>query len=308
MADRTRLLSVPPPAGPPGGSPAGSPAGPRPLLPARLSTLARVFEALRAYALIAQMWVRASMAYRTSFWLTTIGNAVTTALDFAVIAIMFLHTSALGGFSLPQVAFLYGTSGMTLGLADLAVGSLDQLGQRVRDGSVDTVLVRPAGALAQLSADRFALRRAGRVFQSALVLAWAVSRLHLDWTAGRVLVTLMLLVCGTVIFGSVFVAGGAFQFIATDAAEVQNSVTYGGSTMLQYPPTIYARDLVRGVIYGVPLAFVNWLPAMYVLGLPDTLGLPGWFRFGSPAAALLCASAAALAWRAALRAYRSTGS
>lgn len=300
MADQPRLL--------PAARSTEPPAGPSVMLPARMRALPRVFEALRAYALIARMWLRASMAYRTSFWLTTVGNGVTSALDFVVIAIMFTHTSALGGWTLPQVAFLYGTSGMTLGLADLAVGSLDQLGQRVRDGSVDTVLVRPAGALAQLSADRFALRRVGRVAQSALVLAWAVSRLHLDWTAGRLLVTLMLLVCGGVIFGSVFVAGGAFQFIATDAAEVQNSVTYGGSTMLQYPPTIYARDLVRGVVYGVPLAFVNWLPAMYVLGLPDTLGLPGWFRFASPAAALLCASAAALAWRAALRSYRSTGS
>jgi len=280
----------------------------RTALPDRLGALPRAAEALRAYALIARMWLRASLAYRTSFWLTALGNAVTSGLDFVIIVIMFLHTSALGGWSLPQVAFLYGTSGMTLGLADLTVGSLDQLGQRVRDGSVDTVLVRPAAALAQLSADRFAVRRMGRVVQSTLVLAWAVSRLHLDWTAGRLLVTLMLLICGSVIFGSVFVAGAAFQFIAADAAEVQNSVTYGGATMLQYPPTIFARDLVRGVVYGVPLAFVNWLPAMYVLGVPNTLGLPDWFRFASPAAALLCATAASLAWRVALRLYRSTGS
>jgi len=37
-----------------------------------------------------------------------------------------------------------------------------------------------------------------------------------------------LVVCGTVIFASVFVAGAAFQFVAADASEVQNSVTYGG--------------------------------------------------------------------------------
>ena len=303
MADRTLSHRTPPLRTPPLRT-----APLRTALPDRLGALPRAAEALRAYALIARMWLRASLAYRTSFWLTALGNAVTSGLDFVIIVIMFLHTSALGGWSLPQVAFLYGTSGMTLGLADLTVGSLDQLGQRVRDGSVDTVLVRPAAALAQLSADRFAVRRMGRVVQSTLVLAWAVSRLHLDWTAGRLLVTLMLLICGSVIFGSVFVAGAAFQFIAADAAEVQNSVTYGGSTMLQYPPTVFARDLVRGVVYGVPLAFVNWLPAMYVLGVPNTLGLPDWFRFASPAAALLCATAASLAWRVALRLYRSTGS
>ncbi|MEZ0094266.1 ABC transporter permease [Streptacidiphilus sp. EB129] len=192
------------------------------------SALHRTREALRAYRLVAGMWLRASLAYRASFWMTTVGNAATSVLDFAVIAIMFLHTSSLGGWTLPQVAFLYGTSGVALGLADLLVGSLDQLGARVRDGSVDTVLVRPAAALAQLSADRFALRRVGRVAQSGLVLAWSLSRLDLSWSPLKVLVMVSLVVCGTTIFGSVFVAGAAFQFYANDAAEVQNAFTYGG--------------------------------------------------------------------------------
>jgi ABC-2 type transport system permease protein len=173
---------------------------------------------------------------------------------------------------------------------------------------VDVVLIRPAAALAQLSADRFALRRVGRVLQAGVVLAWSLERLRLDWTGPKLLVMASLVISGTVVFGSVFVTGAAFQFLVTDAAEVQNSVTYGGATMLQFPPTVYARDLVRGAVYGVPLAFVNWLPAMYLLDLPDPLGLPQWFRFASPLAALLCATVAGLAWRGGLRSYRSTGS
>jgi ABC-2 type transport system permease protein len=90
--------------------------------------LARTAAALRAYRLVAGMWLRAALAYRASFWVTTFGNALTSVFDFVVIAIMFLHTDALGGWTLPQVGFLYGTSGLTLGLADLTVGSLDQLG------------------------------------------------------------------------------------------------------------------------------------------------------------------------------------
>jgi ABC-2 type transport system permease protein len=69
----------------------------------------RVEEALRAYRLIAGMWLRASLAYRASFWITTVGNGVTSLLDFVVIAVMFQHTTVLGGWTLPQVAFLYGT-------------------------------------------------------------------------------------------------------------------------------------------------------------------------------------------------------
>ncbi|WP_256069380.1 MULTISPECIES: ABC transporter permease [unclassified Streptomyces] len=263
---------------------------------------------MRAYRLIVAMWIRSTMAYRTSFLLTAFGNFAATALDFVTILLMFSHITVLGGFTLPEVAFLYGTSSTSFGLADLVMGSMDRLGRRVRDGTLDTLLLRPVPVLAQVAADRFALRRLGRVTQGLLVLAWSLARLDVAWTPVKLLMLPVMLLSGGALFSAVFVGGAAFQFWANDAAEVQSSVTYGGNTMLQYPPNIFARDLVRGVTFVVPLAFVNWLPALYVLGEPDPLGLPAWVDFASPAVALLCCALAGLAWRAGLRSYRSTGS
>jgi ABC-2 type transport system permease protein len=100
----------------------------------------------------------------------------------------------------------------------------------------------------------------------------------------------------------------AFQFVARDASEVQNAFTYGGATLLQYPPGLFAQDLVRGVTFVFPLAFVNWLPALYVLGRPYPLDLPEWVAFLPPLVAAGCCALAGLAWRAGLRSYRSTGS
>jgi ABC-2 type transport system permease protein len=246
---------------------------------------------------------------RASFLLTAFGNFAATALDFVTIMVMFSQVTVLGGFTLPEVAFLYGTTSTSFGLADLLLGSMDRLGRRVRDGTLDTLLLRPAPVLAQVAADRFALRRLGRITQGALVLGRALTRVDVAWTPVKVLLVPLMLVCGAAVIGAVFVAGGAFQFWAGDASEVQNSVTYGGNTMLQYPPGVFARELVRGVTFVVPLAFVNWLPALRVLGRPDPLGLPGWVDFCSPPVALLCCCAlAGLAWQAGLRSYRSTGS
>ncbi|WP_329140778.1 ABC transporter permease [Streptomyces sp. NBC_01476] len=254
------------------------------------------------------MWVRSTLAYRVSFLLTTVGNLAATGLDFITILLMFSHITVLGGFTLPEVAFLYGTCSTSFGLADLVMGSMDRLGQRVRDGTLDTLLLRPVPVLAQVAADRFALRRLGRIIQGLGVLGWSLARVDVHWTVGSVALLPLMLLSGAALFSAVFVAGGAFQFVAGDAAEVQNSVTYGGATMLQYPPAVFARDLVRGVTFVVPLAFVNWLPALHILGEPDPLGLPGWLDFASPAVALVCCALAGLAWRAGLRSYRSTGS
>lgn len=268
-----------------------------------------VTEGLRAYRLISGMWIRSTLTYRLSFAMTAFGGVLVTGLDFVSILLMFSRVDVLGGYSLPEVAFLYGLSATSFGIADLAIGSAGRLGSRVRDGTLDTLLVRPAPVLAQVAADRFALRRIGRITQGTLVLGYALVASDIDWTPVKVLMVPGMLVCGGVIFSALFVAGAAFQFVAQDAAEVQSAFTYGGQTLLQYPPTVFGKELVRGVTFVLPLAFVNWVPAAYVLGQPYPLGgMPEWAAFAPPLVAVVCCAAAGLAWRAGLRSYRSTGS
>lgn len=267
-----------------------------------------LWEGLRAYGLIVAMWIRSTMTYRASFAMTAFGNFAVTAFDFIAILLMFSHIDRLGGYSLPEVAFLYGSTGAAFGLADLFVGPMGRLGHRVRDGTLDTLLVRPVPVLAQAAADRFALRRLGRITQGLLVFGYALTTLDIAWTPLKVAMIPMMLLSGATIFAALFVAGAAFQIWAQDAAEVLNSFTYGGTTLLQYPPTVFAKDLVRGVTFVVPLAFVNWMPALYVLDREDPLGMPDWVAFLPPLVAVGCCALAGLAWRVSLRAYRSTGS
>ncbi|MEV7235854.1 ABC transporter permease [Streptomyces sp. NPDC051020] len=267
----------------------------------------RLVEGVRAYGLIVAMWLRSTMAYRASFAMTAFGNFAATGFDFVAILLMFAHVDELGGYTLPEIALLYGASGTAFGLADLVLGSMDRLGRRVRDGTLDTLLVRPVPVLAQVAADRFALRRLGRITQGLLVLGYGLAVLDIAWTPLKVVMIPLMLLSGAAVFGAVFVGGAAFQFFAQDAAEVQNSFTYGGNTLLQYPPTVFAKELVRGVTFVVPLAFVNWLPALYVLGREYPLGLPEWVAFLPPVVAGVCWVLAGAAWRAGLRSYRSTG-
>jgi ABC-2 type transport system permease protein len=269
--------------------------------------IGRVVDGFRAYRMISAMWIRSTMTYRFSFFMTTLGNFTAASLDFVAIMLMFSRVDALGGYALPQVAFLYGLSSVAFGLADLTLGSMERLGRRVRDGTLDTLLVRPAPVLAQMAADQFGLRRLGRITQGLLVLGYALATVDIDWTPPKLLLMPVMILSGAGIFGAVFIAGAAFQFVAKDASEVQNAFTYGGTTMLQYPPTVFATELVRGVTFVMPLAFVNWLPGTYVLGLPIPLGLPQWVAFLPPLVAVACCALAGAAWRAGLRSYQSTG-
>ena len=64
------------------------------------------------------MWLRSTMAYRASFAMTAFGNFTANAFDFVTILLMFSHVDALGGYSLPEIAFLYGTAATSFTSAD----------------------------------------------------------------------------------------------------------------------------------------------------------------------------------------------
>src|SRR5262245_60232041 len=107
------------------------------------------------------MWIRSSLAYPASFVLMLVSSMLITVTDFVAVLLMFSHIESFGGFSLAQMALLYATASMTLGIADLLIGSVEQVGARIRTGSLDVYLIRPLPTFLQTAADGFALRRIG---------------------------------------------------------------------------------------------------------------------------------------------------
>ncbi|RMI38734.1 transporter [Actinomadura harenae] len=233
---------------------------------------------------------------------------VTAGMDIAGILVMFGRTPRIAGFTAVEVLFLYGTSSLSFGASDILLGTTERLGEHVRNGTLDALLVRPVSPLIQIATEDFTPRRFGRLLPPVLVLAFVLPRVPVDWTPGRVAMVPLMLASGMVIFAGLWVLCAALQFVLLNSHGATKAITYGGSFLTQYPMTLFARDFVRGVTFVVPLAFVNWEPALYVLGRPDPLGLPGWTRFASPAVGAALCAVAAVAWRAGLRRYRSTGS
>ncbi|MEU0566815.1 ABC-2 family transporter protein [Nonomuraea sp. NPDC005983] len=261
---------------------------------------------VRTYLLLAWTWTRAATAYRASFTLMTVLGLVMAGTDVAVILIVFANTTELAGFSRDEVLFLYGTANLAFCTCDLLLGNLDRISQHIKAGTLDTMLIRPVSLWVQMATDRFVPTRVGRSLQAAAVLTYSLAVLDLDWR--RLWMVPVMVVTGFVIFASLWTMAGAMQFGLTDAPEVSNAFTYGGGQLTQYPLSIYGRDLVRGVTYALPLAFINWQPGLYVLGREDPLGTPAFMRFLGPVAALALALLAGAVWRQGIRHYRSTGS
>jgi ABC-2 type transport system permease protein len=252
--------------------------------------------------------VRGQLQYRTSFALNTASSFVLTFVDFVVVLALFTHFPAIGGWSLHEVALLYGLSGIGIAVADLLIGHIDMIHLDIRSGQFDIVLLRPAGTLLQVMSSDLALRRVGRVAQATVVLAYALATVDVAWNALRVVLLPIGAVCAALIFGATFVLGGCLTFWTVGASEVANTFTYGGNTMTSYPLNIFGPWLRRLLAFAVPLAFVTYFPGLYLLDKPDPLGFPTTFQFLAPVVTTLYVGVTAYLWRTSVRHYRSTGS
>ena len=261
------------------------------------------------YLRLVHAQVRSQLQYRASFALYIAGSFLLTITDFLAIWVIFRHLPTLRGWTLEEVAFLYGTSYVSFKCTDMVLGHLDTLPELVRMGQLDTVLTRPLGSLYQVISSDFALRHLGSVMQGAIILGFAVVTLSIDWNVLRVVMFVVMLVSGSLIFGAIWVTGASLAFWTTGTGrEVLNTFTYGGNQLTSYPIDIYAGWLRRLIAFVIPLGFVNYFPSLYILGREDSLGSPSILRFLSPAVAVALVLVARQAWQLGVRNYRSTGS
>jgi ABC-2 type transport system permease protein len=251
--------------------------------------------------------IRADWQYRTSFVLFTISQFLAELLGIVMIVVLFANVDALAGWSLAEVAFLYGTSSLAFALGDVFVSEVEFVSIHIRRGSFDGFLLRPVGPLLLLCCQEFAFRRAGKVLQAVVVLAIALAGIDVDWDLWRAAMVVQMVLVGFVIFGAIWVIASSVAFWVVEMREVANAFTYGGRFLTNYPFEIFAGWL-RRLATVVPLAFVSYQPALWVLGRSDPHGSPAWFRFAGPVVAAAVVLVARATWRSGVRHYRSTGS
>ncbi|TQM35131.1 ABC transporter permease [Pseudonocardia cypriaca] len=252
--------------------------------------------------------VRSQLAYPVSFTLDTLGQALGHAAELVVILAVFAHVDALGGFARDEVLLIFGLAAISFGLADLAVGQLDDLPRWIRTGELDVLLARPLGVLPQLVTSDLQLRRLGRSAVGVVVLAIVLAQGQVEPTPLNALLVIGTPLIGTTIISSIWVVTCSVSFWVIEGRELANAFTYGSQLTTAYPITVFGPWLRRLLCYAVPGAFVAYFPALALLDRPDPLGLPHFLRYAAPLVAVAAVLVAALVWRTAVRHYQGAGS
>jgi ABC-2 type transport system permease protein len=212
--------------------------------------------------------LRRALAYRTNLMFDALLALVELTASIATIGIVFTRTGLLAGWSAGQMLALTGTYALITGLrATFLDPSLADFSQQIRDGRLDTYLLRPAAGVLLATCTRHAPLA---LVQSMLGIAVIILGLHElavvpspTAVAGWALLSLIGLLIGWAT--SVGLASLAFW-----APRLSLGVLHGAAWETgRYPVDIYGRWLQRLLTFAFPVAAITTWPAKALTRGPD---------------------------------------
>ena len=249
-------------------------------------------------------YAKTRLSYKTDFLVALSTSILATVAGYGFVVVLFTRIPDLRGWSFHEVLFIYGFSLVPLGLFNIVSLNLYEFGDvYVVEGKFDRVLLRPVHSLFQVLFENFRLESLQEVVTGVVVVAYCSVKLRIEWTLSNLVLFPALILCGAVIYVSVFVILSSVNFWFEDrigiSPPVFNMIAFG-----RYPITIDNAAIQFVLSFVIPFAFASFYPTIRFLGRPE---------FGTefrlvPLVATATAAAALGIWQLGVRQYKSTGS
>jgi ABC-2 type transport system permease protein len=259
---------------------------------------------LKLFLLYFAQYTKVRLAYKADFIIAFFSSMAATVLGFGFVLVLFSKIPRLQDWSFEEVLFLYGFSLIPLGFFNVISWNLYDFGELyIIEGRFDRVLLRPVATLFQVAFEKFRLESFQEVVTGAAVISIAARRLHLAWHLADLFWLALTVMCGALIYFSVFLLLTAVAFWFEDRVgivpPVFNMLTFG-----RYPLTIYSVFIQFLLSWIIPFGFASFYPTTHFLGRQ---AFTPYFHL-VPAVAASFFLLATFVWNRGVENYSSTGS
>lgn len=238
------------------------------------------------------------VAYRANFVVQLFQSLLSLGMAIGGLAIVFSHTETLGGWHPDELLALLGVYFLVGGAIGFVIQpSMQRLMEDVRQGTLDFVLMKPAGAQLLVSVRQVQVWKLVDALLGLGVLAVALSRLGGRVGVDQALAFALALAAGVAIVYSFWLALATvtFWFVRVDNILVVFQSMYEAG---RWPITIYPSWLRYALTFLVPVAFATTIPAEALSGrlTPGAL-------LGAVSLALVMLAASRWFWRRGISHY-----
>lgn len=265
--------------------------------------LARFLRTLRIYAKLQLLHLRIHLEYRLDFFVGVLGAFVQHATGFIFITALFTTIPQIQGWSLWEMAFLYGLLVIPRGLVELLFDGTWRLRLLLATGEFDRVLLRPLSPVIQVFTQMFTLHSFGTAGLGILILVYSSAELGLQWTIGKLLFLILTLFASSMLIASINFATNCIGFWEPTSTSTVPYLVVNTAELAKFPIELYAPALQFIFSWILPFAFISYYPGVLLLDRPEVSVI----SYLSIVPAIIALLIARTIWGIGLRRYQSTG-
>jgi viologen exporter family transport system permease protein len=259
------------------------------------------------YAALMTAGLKSELQYRMNFVMWIAMGVIYQLTGFVFIWVLLSRFENLAGWSLGEVAFLYGLRLVGHGLNLLVFGYIHMLEVHVREGRFDRFLVRPIPVLLHVIVSRFPVGAMGDFVGGVVLFIAANTLIAVDWSP-TALAYVTLAVVGAALLEAglkLMVASLSFRFLST--RELVFVIDDVFNNFGNYPLKIFGGITQFVLTFGIPVAFIAYFPAAVLLHRTGEIGVDPLFAYIAPLAGALVFLLGYLVWKHELPHYSSAG-
>jgi ABC-2 type transport system permease protein len=263
----------------------------------------RVFRALYLYVRLMTQHLKAMLEYQADFVIMVVAAALTQIVGFIFLWVVYQRIPTIDGWSFWEVALIYAMIYFTEGATSFLFDGVWNISGLVNRGELDLYLLRPVPPLLQIAGARVGLHGIGNMVTGGLIMAEALRHVQPEWTPGKILWALVIVVSAIAIRASINLASCSFAFWTRAPGNAFPFMVHSLSEFARFPLTIYSLPVQALIAVVVPYAFISFLPAAYLLGKPGG----AWLGALTPLVAVYCVAMSVGIFHRGLRTYESSG-
>jgi ABC-2 type transport system permease protein len=261
---------------------------------------------LGIYLNFVKIIIRSQLAHRSAYWAGIAGQWLSYGATFATLFIMTRGFKFVAGWNPEEILFLYAIYLLSYAIAaSLFFNPCTNLAVKIRTGEFDIALTRPLSPFSHEFCMGFNFGYVSHVTLSIVVLVIAAARVNLRITFSWILSCFIMLFSAVFVQAAFLIFISAFSFLLINENPFFNILS-SIKEFIYYPLNIYPAVLRIILSFVIPVAFMNFYPALVLLGKPSNFPLPA--AVITPSVGIIAFVLSIVFWNWALSKYQSTGS
>lgn len=246
--------------------------------------------------------------YRADFIAGLAGIVVLNAANLLLITILVYQFHTLKGWTVWQLIFLYSLWVLCHSLYSVFFLHVSDLENALVNGSFDQYLLRPISPLVQFLGGEVQYLGFSDAFLGVAGLTLGYIHLKLNWTPWEFAFLLVSILSGATIEVTIALALSSIAFWTVRSRATIYVMSQFEGVIQQYPLNIFGKWFRIATTVVLPVAFMNYYPALFLLH-KNILGAGcEWLKFMSPVVAVVLLCITGLVWRLGIAHYEGTGS